>query len=188
MLEQQMSPQQWSIANMPTLTYPNLVTDCPLKYVTDVRSCFEFTLVLQMEKFLHSVWVSTQGGLIRIIVDLPKGHKSRLTAKYSKFLVIWYPSIQNSHPTGRNFKENLQFLLSYSKTDLWCTCSPTIQQFSWPPLAAVPVIFPHAGAITIGATWICGRITVYVSKIFHVWIHTVSPRKTPMQEPKQKHF
>jgi hypothetical protein len=27
--------------------------------------------------------------------------------KCSKLLVIWYPSIRNYHPTGKNFKENL---------------------------------------------------------------------------------
>jgi hypothetical protein len=40
--------------------------------------------------------------------------------KYSKFLLIWYLSIWNSHPVGKNLKENFQFLQTYSRTNLWC--------------------------------------------------------------------
>jgi hypothetical protein len=36
----------------------------------------------------------------------------RRFSKYEKL-----PVIQNSHPTGNNFKENLMFLYSYSKTN-----------------------------------------------------------------------
>jgi hypothetical protein len=41
--------------------------------------------------------------------------------EYDKLLSIWYPSIWNYHPTGKNFEEILPFLLSYSRRNLQCT-------------------------------------------------------------------
>lgn len=53
-------------------------------------------------------------------------------AEYSKLLVIQYPSIWNSHASGRNFKDNLPFYKIASKIKLWhvyvhlpCICSPS---------------------------------------------------------------
>lgn len=153
-LQQQMSPQQGNSANMPTLTYANLVTDYPLTYVI-------------------------QGRHIRIIVDLPKGHKSRLTAKYSKFLVIWYPGIQHSHPTGKNFNENLQLLWSYSKTDcdthMFTHHTTVLLAATSSTTCHVPSCRCHYSR---GHLNLWSQCSIYIWNISHMNPHC-SPRKTP---------
>jgi hypothetical protein len=84
---------------------------------------------------------------------------------YSKFPVIQYPSIQNSHPTGKHSKENLQLLYSSSEAKLHsaydhpsCSILPVAH-------SSIPIILLHIGAFAVGA---------------------VLPRKISMQELKKK--
>jgi hypothetical protein len=54
----------------------------------------------------------------------------------------------------------------------------------------IPIVLPHAGAITIEASWICNRITVYVCMYLKSFTDQsdMSPRKTPTQELMWKRF
>jgi hypothetical protein len=62
----------------------------------------------------------------------------------------------------------------------WCC-----PYFFQPPLALLPIILPHRGAITIQATLICDHITVPPKSFIPQ--SDMSPRQTPIQELKEKH-
>jgi hypothetical protein len=42
-----------------------------------------------------------------------------------------------------------------------------MQYFPQPPLAALPNILPHAGAITVEASWICVLVTEHLKTYAH---------------------
>lgn len=89
---------------------------------------------------------------------------------YSKLPVI---CIQESIILIQPAKISRKFVLInlFKNKFLKCICSPTKWYFSQLQLAAIPIALPHAGAIRVEASWVCNRITVYVSEIFHpsIW-------------------
>jgi hypothetical protein len=45
--------------------------------------------------------------------------------------------------------------------------SPTTWQFVQLPLVALPIILPHADAISVEGSRICNPVIIYVCEIFH---------------------
>jgi hypothetical protein len=98
--------------------------------------------------------------------------QNRMTCKfyrYSKLPVIWYPSIQTSHPTSKNYKKIYCFHKDIKNKTVMHICSPTMWQLHQQRLTEfIPLQYLYPKPFTHHSTLL--------------------PRKTsPMQELKWKH-
>lgn len=104
--------------------------------------------------------------LIHVQWNIRQLAKSKNSLITSKLPVIRYPGIKNFHATDKNFKDNCHIC----KETLWrlgCACVlPPRVSSPYHPLVALHDMPPHAVAITVETSQICGLITTY--EIFHL--------------------
>lgn len=65
---------------------------------------------------------------------------------------IWYPSIWDSHPTSKNYRDLPLYIKLYENKYAMFIHSPTIRWFMLLKIAALLIALPHAVAITVEAS------------------------------------
>jgi hypothetical protein len=106
-----------------------------------------------------------------------------LLSNYSKFLVIWCPSIRNSHPTDKNFKDH--FYIVIKKQICGAKCSPAVHSFPQLQLVVLHVVLPLAGTIIVEAClnlWSCHSVSIQNLSS----IRLLFPRRTPHKRTRAK--
>lgn len=119
-------------------------------------------------------------------LNLSNDHCDMLRSQICKVQVIWYQTICISMQLANISKKINLFFKSLQEQSCnlhTFTYHPVVCQL---PLAALSMIPPHAGVITVilmcdfSRDWICGHISVYLKSFVHQ--STVSPKKNPKQE------
>jgi hypothetical protein len=74
----------------------------------------------------------------------------------------WFPSIWNSDATSTHFRAEFTILIKLLQNKVVMHIySSAMYHFYQPLVAKLPIILPHAGAITVQSSWIYDHITVY---------------------------